>query len=170
MLLLIRFQVQSGIFTCDFRLFLPCSLQGFHRLLAFRDIQIEGKKPDLSTFHQYRSPQDFHIDQALIFTHPPGRTMNELSLLRSGTVAVGFCTILRRAYQCIQIATQDLGLRVAEQLFKGRVAGGNIAIEVSASHCDRANVHQGLKILLLIVDFLVQVGIVPYGYNLAHNN
>src|SRR5205823_14907353 len=68
---------------------------------------------------------------------------------------LGFCTILRRAHQFIQITSQDLGLRVAEELFKGRVAGCNIAIEVSASHRDRANVHQGLKILLLIVDFQI---------------
>ena len=133
----------------------PALLYGFHRLLAFGNIQIQSKKADLFTFHHHRSPQEFHIDQALILAPPPGSRMNDLSLLGEGTVGAGFHTIFWTANQFIQV--------VPKQLLKSRVAGHNRVVNVSTGHSDRANVHQGLKVLPLAVGFQVQAGIDPYG-------
>ncbi len=133
----------------------PGLLYGFHCLLAFGNIQIQSKKADLSTFHHHRSPQEFHIDQALILEPPPGSSMNDLSLLGEGTVGAGFRTIFWTANQFIQVAADDLSLSVPKQLLKSRVAGHNRVVNVSTGHSDRANVHQGLKVLPLAVGFQV---------------
>src|SRR5947209_14141488 len=85
--------------------------------------------------------------------------MNDLPSVGSGTVADGFRTILRATHYFIQVASDDLGLAVAEHLLKGRIAGDNVSMIVSSDDGHRTNVHQGLKILPLAVGFQVQPSI-----------
>src|SRR2546430_331705 len=82
--------------------------------------------------------------------------MNDLPTVGSGTVASGFRIILWATHYFIHVTADYLGLGVLEQLLKGRVAGHNIVVNVSTDDCDRAHVHQGLKILPLAVGFQVQ--------------
>ena len=137
----------------------PGLLYCFHRLLAFSNIHIEGKKSNPSIFYQHRNTQDFHIDQGAILASPPGHTMNDLPCVGSSLVSAGFGTILRATHDFIQVAADDLSLDVAEQLLKGRVACHNLVIKVRTDDSDWTVVHQRLKILPLAVGFQVQSGI-----------
>ena len=85
--------------------------------------------------------------------------MNNFPLLGPGSVVAGFGTILWRADRFIQVASDDFALAVPKQLLKGRIAGYNRVINIYPDDCNRAHVHQGLKILPLAVGFQVQPSI-----------
>src|SRR5947209_8768150 len=123
---------------------------------------MEEKNPHVPTGYSDWDPDDFQVP-----VPPPGHETNDLSLLDAGLVAAGFGTILWRAHHLIHVATKNLGLRVAEQLLKGRVAGHNRVINISPDDCDRAHVHQGLKILPLTVSVQVGLGYAAKAFGLV---